>query len=62
MQTHTYACTQLYKHTHTQVTVWLASAPAAVESSIRPGCVFLTLHLLLDKYTHSVAVVRGESI
>ncbi|GIL93032.1 hypothetical protein Vretimale_19071 [Volvox reticuliferus] len=32
-----------------QVTSWLASAPAAMEASIRPGCVFLTVQMLVDE-------------
>jgi hypothetical protein len=28
---------------------WLGSAPAAVEGYVRPGCVFLCLHMLLDQ-------------
>ncbi|KAG2485925.1 hypothetical protein HYH03_015369 [Edaphochlamys debaryana] len=32
-----------------QVTSWLASAPLAMEASIRPGCVFLTVQVLVDE-------------
>jgi hypothetical protein len=43
-----------------QVAGWLSSMPVAVTGAIRPGCVFLTLHLLLDKPTAKDALKRGE--
>ncbi|KXZ54384.1 hypothetical protein GPECTOR_5g462 [Gonium pectorale] len=42
-----------------QVTSWLASSPAAVEASIRPGCVFLTVQLLLDEAAAAQAEAPG---
>jgi len=42
-----------------QVGSWLASAPAAVEGLIRPGCVFLTLLLTLDRATYAAAMAAG---
>ncbi|GIL66303.1 hypothetical protein Vafri_19898 [Volvox africanus] len=43
-----------------QVTSWLASAPAAVEASIRPGCVFLTVQMLVDEASAARASEPGS--
>ncbi|GFR47637.1 hypothetical protein Agub_g9379 [Astrephomene gubernaculifera] len=42
-----------------QVTSWLASAPAAMEASIRPGCVFLTIQMLVDEVAAAQAAAPG---
>lgn len=42
-----------------QLTGWLAAMPAALSGAIRPGCVFLTLQLLLDQHAYEDAVARG---
>ncbi|GLC42081.1 hypothetical protein PLESTB_001066100 [Pleodorina starrii] len=42
-----------------QVTSWLASAPSAMEASIRPGCVFLTVQMLVDEAGAAQAAAPG---
>ncbi|EFJ50415.1 hypothetical protein VOLCADRAFT_80184 [Volvox carteri f. nagariensis] len=42
-----------------QVNSWLASAPAGMEASIRPGCVFLTVQMLVDEAGEAQAMAPG---
>lgn len=42
-----------------QITSWLASAPAAMEASIRPGCVFLTVQMLVDEVVAAQVAAPG---
>jgi hypothetical protein len=42
-----------------QVTGWLSSAPAGLESHIRPGCVMLTAQMLVDEAAYADARARG---
>eukprot|EP00798_Chlamydomonas_sp_ICE-L_P013229 gene13229-19070_t len=42
-----------------QVTSWLSAAPVAMEGLIRPGCVFVTMQLVLDLDTYRTAIARG---
>ncbi|KAG1672795.1 hypothetical protein FOA52_002783 [Chlamydomonas sp. UWO 241] len=42
-----------------QVTSWLAAAPAHMEGYIRPGCVYLTLQMLVEQSVYADAVERG---
>jgi hypothetical protein len=44
-----------------QVTGWLSSAPAGLESHIRPGCVMLTAQLLVDEAAYADARAAGLS-
>ncbi|KXZ55451.1 hypothetical protein GPECTOR_2g1000 [Gonium pectorale] len=44
-----------------QVTSWLASAPSAMEASIRPGCVFLTIQMLVDEVGAAQAAAPGAA-
>lgn len=45
-----------------QVLSWLAAAPSAIDGAIRPGCVFLTMHLMLDVATHNQALKQGKCV
>jgi hypothetical protein len=38
---------------------WLSEAPAAVEGHIRPGCVHLTMQLLVSRRAHDAAKAAG---
>lgn len=42
-----------------QVVGWLSGAPAGMEGYIRPGCVFLTLHLLVEQTVYAAAMAAG---
>jgi hypothetical protein len=42
-----------------ELTSWLSSAPVSLEGYIRPGCVFLTVQMLLPEAAAEVAVAQG---